>query len=422
MSDQLPGEDISLWVKTTKRTSYPALSHDGRHYDAVVVGGGITGVMAAYRLSQSGRTVALIEREGIAEWTTGGTTAKLSSQHYLNYQHLIDRHGEAVAQAFADANQDGIDEIEGLTRELSIECEFSRRRSYVFSQSPASIDTFRAEAEAARRLGLPAHFGTSTELPFDVRAAVWFDGQAQFHPRKFLLEVAEAVVAGGGAIFEHTDATTIVPGEPNVVVTDRGHLKADVVVQASGEPFWRGEILDGRMWMKMSYALAAELADQAEYPDGMYINVDDPMRTIRSAEFEGRPVLIFGGESHEFVEDDFDPNPHFRALIEDLRSRFRVKRIRCRWLAGDFMPYDRIPFIGPDPEHPSIYVVTGFRAWGLAWAMTAAHGILSYVDDAPAAWVRHFSLDRLETPLREEDMNHGIQVSNGSDGTRARDP
>lgn len=403
MSDELPGEEISLWVKTTKQTDYPTLSDDTEHYDAVVVGGGITGVVAAYGLAQSGRKVALIERERIAEWTTGGTTAKLSSQHYLVYDYLISRHGGALAQAFATANQDGIDAIEQLSRHLSIDCEFSRRSSYVFSRSSANVDAFEAEARAARRLGLPAHFETSVDLPFDVEAVVRFDDQAQFHPRKFVLGLAAEFVAGGGVIYEHTNASTIVPGESNTVVTDRGRLTGDLVVQASGEPFWRNEIFDGRMWMKMSYALAAELEDPSEYPDGMYITLDKPMRTIRSAECDGRPMLIFGGESHAFDEDSFDASSRYTALIEDVQARFNVNRIRCRWLAGDFMPYDRIPFIGPDPEHPSIYVVTGYRAWGLAWAMSAVQGILGHIDGAPADWVRHFSLERLKAPLRDDD-------------------
>jgi glycine/D-amino acid oxidase-like deaminating enzyme len=406
--EELPGKDVSLWIDTTSKTNYPTLSDEADHYDVGVVGGGITGVVTAYRLMQSGRTVALVERDHIGEWTTGGTTAKLSSQHYVIYDHLIKRHGEAVAQAFADANQNGIDEVESLSKELAIDCEFSRRDAYVFSQSTDKVEAFKAEVEAARRLDLPAHFVTSIDIPFNVEAAVRFEGQAQFHPRKFLLKLAEAFVSDGGVIFEHTNATTITPGEPNIITADNGELKADVVVQASGEPFWRNEMLDGRMWIKMSYALAAELEDPTEYPNDMYITTDDPMRTIRSAEYDGRSVLVFGGESHEYDARTYDEGSHYRSLAEDVRRRFKVKRIHCRWLAGDFMPYDRIPFIGPDPEYPSIYVITGYRAWGLAWAMSAAHGILGYIDGAPADWVRYFSLERLKSPLRDEDMARGV--------------
>lgn len=75
--------------------------------------------------------------------------------------------------------------------------------------------------------------------------------------------MAEEFVSRGGVIFEQSNAVDITPGEPNVITTDNGRLRADVVIQASGEPFWRNEIFAGRMWMKMSYALAAELEDPA---------------------------------------------------------------------------------------------------------------------------------------------------------------
>lgn len=408
MNEALPGRDVSLWIDTTPKTDYPTFDGDAGPFDVVVVGGGITGVMAAYRLGQSGRKVALVERGRILEWTTGDTTAKLSAQHYLIYDYLTRRHGTQVARAFAEANSTGIDEIGLLVEELSIECEFSRRPSYVFSADPGKVGAFEAEIEAARRLGLPAHFDDAIELPFDSEVAIRFDNQAQFHPRKFLLRIADDFVSGGGTIFEQTTAAAILPGEPNRIVTDRGELVADVVFQASGEPFWRKEILDGRMWTKMSYALAVELEEPIEYPEGMYITTDRPMRSIRSATHFDRPVLIFGGESHEYVEAEWDEEPHYRSLAEDVRSRFRVRQIISRWLAGDFMPYDRIPFIGPDPDHPSIYIATGYRAWGLAWAVSAVRGIVGQIDGRTPDWVKHFGLERLETPLRSEDSEHGI--------------
>jgi glycine/D-amino acid oxidase-like deaminating enzyme len=132
------------------------------------------------------------------------------------------------------------------------------------------------------------------------------------------------------------------------------------------------------------------------------------MRTIRSADYEGNQVLIFGGESHEYDEVTFDPDAHYERLITDVRQSYDVDKILFRWLASDFMPYDRIPFIGPDPQNPSIYIATGYRAWGLAWAMSAAQGIVNYITGQPNDLIKPFSLDRLSTPLRDEDNNHGI--------------
>ena len=408
MTTSLEGKDVSLWVETTEKTSYPKLEDDEQIYDLVVVGGGITGVVAAYYAATRGLKTALVEKGRLVEWTTGGTTAKLTSQHYLIYDYLINRHGADVAKAYADANQRGIAKIEELSQELGIDCEFSRRDAYVFTGKQDKIDAIKAEVEAAKQLGLPASFETTTELPFDVTAAIKFSDQAQFHPRKFLLGLVRAFTERGGVVYENTEATDITPGEVTIVSTKEGDLHARHVLQASGEPFWHGDLFDGRMWIKMSYAMAVTLKDPNAYPKGMYITTDDPMRTIRTASYEGKPVMIFGGESHEYDEATYDEESRYRNLIDDVRKRFDVDEVLFRWLAGDYMPYDRMPYFGPLPNQPTIYTITGYRAWGLAWAMSATEAIIDAICGSPADWAKPFSLERLKEPLRESDKSHGL--------------
>ena len=408
MTQQLEGKDSSLWIATTPRTNYPSLSGDDTTYDLAVVGGGITGVMAVYFAQLRGLKAVLIEKNRLVEWTTGGTTAKLSSQHYLIYDFLIKRHGKEVAQAYADANEKGIDKIESLAKELSIDCDFSRRSAYVYSADTTKVNDVKAEVDAALQLGLPASFETSTDLPFSVTAAIKFSDQAQFHPRKFLLGLVDRFVQNGGVVYENTKATDITAGDPNIVVTEQGNIKAKNILQASGEPFWGGEIFDDYMWMKMSYALAVSLKDPKAYPENMYITTDKPMRTIRTADYKGQPVMIFGGESHELDNDNFDPDRHYKNLIDDVHRKFDVDKILFRWLAGDYMPYDRIPYIGAMPTNRSIFTITGYRAWGLAWAVSATQAIIDDVSGKPAKWVKPFELDRLSQPLTKDDKITGF--------------
>lgn len=408
MPAKLEGEDVSLWVKTTPQTNYPVLTDNSTVYDVVIVGGGITGIVAAYYMQQQGLQVALIEKNRLAEWTTGSTTAKLSSQHYLIYDYLIKQQGEAAAKAFAAANQGGIDAVERLSQQLKIDCDFSRRSAYVYSQQDDKTDAIKAEVEAASLLGLPASFETEIDLPYKITAAIKFADQAQFHPRKFLLGLAEYVVSNGGDIFEQTEATDIEPGATVTVKTNHGDIKGRAVLQASGEPFWHNDLFDGFMWIKMSYALGVRLKDGESYPQSMYITTDDPMRTLRSADYEGKPVLIFGGESHEYDEATYDADLHYRHLIEDVHKNFNVDTVLFRWQAGDYMPYDRMPYIGALPDHPNIYTITGYRAWGLAWAMSATQAITDELIGKPAEWALPFRLDRLSKPLTPAQRAKGL--------------
>lgn len=295
-----------------------------------------------------------------------------------------------------------------MSNELGIDCEFSRRDAYVFRSQEEKTDAIKAEVAAAKELGLPASFETIVDLPFPVKAAIKFSNQAQFHPRKFLLGLAKAFVNVGGVLYEHTEVTDIELGEPHVLATENGNMYAKSIVEATGEPFWGGDVLKGRMWTKMSYALAVKLVDGSSYPQGVYITTDDPLRTIRSSEYKGGQVLIYGGESHEYDNATFNPDKHYRRLIDDVYLRYDVDKVLYRWLAGDNMPYDRMPYIGPRPDCDSIYISTGYRAWGMAWAVSAAHALVDYIVGQPPEWAKHFSLERLKEPVQDYDKDWAL--------------
>jgi glycine/D-amino acid oxidase-like deaminating enzyme len=74
------------------------------HVDVLVVGGGITGITAAYLLKKAGKTVALVEREELAVRDTGHTTAHVTHVTDLRLSELVKQLGRDHAQAFWDAN------------------------------------------------------------------------------------------------------------------------------------------------------------------------------------------------------------------------------------------------------------------------------------------------------------------------------
>jgi glycine/D-amino acid oxidase-like deaminating enzyme len=58
-----------------------------------------------------------------------------------------------------------------------------------------------------------------------------FEGQAQFHPRKYLMYLADQAVARGGSVYENTRAVDIVDEESGAVLkTDRGDITAGSVI------------------------------------------------------------------------------------------------------------------------------------------------------------------------------------------------
>ena len=392
---KLPGEATSLWLATTPQTKYPALQYENSECDVAIIGGGITGILCAWKLQKAGLDCVLIEKDRIVENTTGNTTAKLTSQHYLVYQDLVKEQGHETAQAYAQANEKAINDIEKLVKAEAIDCDFARSEAFVFTNDDKAIKSIAKEVDVTQELGLPSSYQEKIDLPLKIKAAIKFSNQALFHPRKFLLPLAEELVKMGGRIYEETEAKDIETStRGQTVITKNAKVKAKSVIEATKYPFWKPKMFAGAYWTKLSYALGVKL--KGSYPKAMYINVEDPTRTIRSHPDNTGQVLIFGGESHKMTQN-YSKDEHYRDLVEDVRRKFDVERILYRWIAGDAMSNDKMPYIGEYPRHKHVYVITGYRAWGLAWAMAASDVIVGEILGEPLAWAKPFGLQRLKS-------------------------
>lgn len=369
-----PRLNRSLWLEEA-RPGYPSLSGD-LEVDVAVVGAGISGATAAYLLAEAGRSVALLESSRVAHGATGYTTAKLTVGHNLVYRTLVDAYGEEVARGYARSNAEAIERVASLVAEHELACDFERAANYVYTEAEASVAALEREAEAARAAGVDAELTTETDLPYPVAAALRVDGQAQFHPWKYVAGLVRLVAGREGRVFELTRATDVRSGDPCVVETPAGRVLAGHVIVATQLPFLDRGLFFARAHPVKSYAVAAVVPADAA-PRGMYITSDSPTRSIRSAPAgDGRRALVVGGEGHR---PGTDPNTgeRYARLERFLHERFGPAEVEYRWSTHDYEPLDDLPYIGRlRPGDDRVFVATGFAKWGMTKGTLAA-GILA---------------------------------------------
>src|SRR3954471_8248127 len=192
----------SVWIETgPAQPAFPELDGDVE-VDVAVIGGGIVGITTALLLTEAGIRVVVLEADRLVHGVTSHTTAKVSSQHGLIYSRLRSRFGLEGARTYGEANEYALAWIADRVERDGIECDFRRRAAYAYAASPSERSQVQSEAEAAAAAGLPARMTDTVPLPFAVHGAVRFDDQAEFHVRRYLLALLDALTAAGCRIFE----------------------------------------------------------------------------------------------------------------------------------------------------------------------------------------------------------------------------
>jgi glycine/D-amino acid oxidase-like deaminating enzyme/nitrite reductase/ring-hydroxylating ferredoxin subunit len=394
----------SFWLTPPEQPGYPALDADIKA-DIAIVGGGIAGITAAYLLMKERLKPAVLEADKILFGATGHTTAKITSQHELIYDRLISSFGAEMARQYADANESAIKEIRRIVKERQIECDFLEQSAFVFTGEEKNIGKIDKEVKAALGLGIRAEY--AERIPFDIPclAAVRFDGQAQFHPRKYLLALAGEIAEAGCRIYEHTRVVDIEESGSGYILTAGNGRKvsAGKVVIASHYPFLnKPGLYFARLHTQRSYVVA--IRAKAPYPGGMYINAEEPARSLRGQPSDIGELTLVGGESHRTGQSP-DTLRHYRAIVDFARKHFDVADIPYHWSAQDCMTPDGLPYAGRFTEDTeNLYVATGFGKWGMTNATASAMLIRDLIVKERSPWEDVYSPSRFHASASMKNL------------------
>ena len=321
----------------------------------VVIGAGMTGLLTAYMLKKMGLRVIVLEGATTAGGITKNTTAKITSQHDLIYNKLIQSFGVERAAQYALANQRAIQQYRDIIWENKIDCDLEIKNAYLYTLNDGK--SLEEEMTAALTLNIKAELTTETGLPFPVQGALKFADQAQFHPLKFLKAISADL-----EIYEHTMVTEV---QGDVVITNHGRVTADQIVIATHFPFinvpgW----YFARMHQERSYVLALKNAAQVE---GMYLGIDADGYSFRNY----KELLLFGGEGHRTGKHP--ESSCYENLRETAKQLYPESIETAAWSAQDCTTWDGVPYIGKFSSAASnMFVATGFQKWGMTSSMAAA--------------------------------------------------
>ena len=340
----------SLWKTTAEKPCFEALKGD-KNTDVLIIGGGMVGVLCALELHKAGVNYILVEAREIGSGVTKNTTAKITSQHGLIYDKIINEFGAETAKGYFEINQLALEKYRQMCQET--DCDFEEKTNFVYSKTER--EKIEKEVLAFERIGVKAEFTQDTSLPFKIVGAVGIKNQAQFNPLKFLYSVAKGI-----NIYENTRVTQMVG---NTAITDNGKISAKRVIVATHFPFINKH---GMYFMKMyqhrSYVLGLSNTPQV---DGMYVDED-----LKGLSFRNYgQLLLLGGGSHRTGKK----GGNYNELREFAKRNYPNAKEKYFFATQDCETLVSVPYIGEYSKGTeNLYVATGFNKWGMTSSMVSA--------------------------------------------------
>lgn len=381
-----------LWAQAPRSQAWPRYAEQGRHFDVIIIGAGITGLTCAWLLERAGVSIAVFEAGVVGSGVTGRTSAHLTLELDTRYQTVIKTRGEEATREVAQGQRDAIDFIERTALEQQIDCDFERVPGYLYALDQAQAKELSREEDACTRIGVEVRAAPSLPLPFNVLAALEYPQQARFQPLSYLYGLLDRLPKERCQVYEGSRVTKVEDGEPcRVTLADGSWATAGRVVEATHSPLnmlW----LQTKIARYQSYLVAGP--SSRELP-GLYWDMEDPYHYIRGASVDGQPYLVVGGEDHKTGKER-DTQAAIDRLIA-YANQLGVD-VKYAWSSQWMKPVDGLPFIGRNSNQKHVFVATGFLGNGLTFGTLAGRLLSEACLGQTSALAQHFAATRI-TPV-----------------------
>ena len=394
----------SFWISSAKNSkNFESIKKD-LSAEVCIIGAGICGLSTGYYLSKNGINTIIVDKNNIGQKVSGNTTAKITLQHNLFYDYLINSFGVSFAKKYFESNKNAIFNIKKIIDSENIDCDFEWQSNFVYATNKDDVQKIYNEIKAINILqNNYAKFVKNCDLPFETLGAIQTDNQAQFHPIKYMLGLASCIQKYGGKIYTNSLATDIEKNDNGYIVLVNGKsIKCNHIILASHYPFIN---FPGFHFLKMyqstSYALAVDTS--TELFAGMYINPSEPTFSFRTAKYGDNKLLIIAGGDHKTGFAPDNEKMGYKILENKVNELYPNSKILYKWNTHDCISLDKIPYIGKFSNFmPNMYVATGFKKWGMTLSNVAANIICDEILGLENKYSDIYNSTRLK-PIKNKD-------------------
>lgn len=411
--------------------------------DVAIVGAGYTGLWSAYYLLRADPTIRIvvIEKEVAGFGASGRNGGWCSALFAAPAAKIARSYGREAAIAMQRAMYDTVDEVGRAAAREGIEADYHKGGTLTLVTSPTQLERVRSTIDSDREWGVgeqDSSWLSASELAARLRVRGGLGARftphcARVHPARLVRGLARAVESLGATIFEQTTVSEI---RPHTVVTERGTVRADVVIRAT-EGYtvslkgMKRELLPLYSLMIATEPLSPSVWDEIGW-DG-YETLHDGRHLLIYAQRTADDRIAIGGRGAPYhfgssidPANDRDPRVFegLRRVLHDLFPATRRVAITHEWGGCLGVPRDWFSSVGFDPATGMAWA-GGYVGDGVSTSNLAGRTLRDLIRDESTEltrlpWVGHRWRRWEPEPFRWLGVNLGLKAMGHADRVEER--
>lgn len=376
----MPIREENFWL-TTLTTPLPA-EHSPlpeQVVDVAVIGGGFTGLAAAWQLAKRGASVAVLEAEAAGWGASSRNGGMVLTGLKVGVETLIARYGRERTRRMFAASLSAIDCVEMLVKSENIACDFARHGHLEVAYKPAHYDHFQHAAEQmAKEFNHPVRVIPKSELQAEIGSPLYHGGlvddlSAGVNPARYVAGLAQAAQRAGAIVCAGTRVTKLERHEACWrIQTARGVVSAQqVFVATSGytgaaTPALRKKIIPIGSFIIATDPLPEPLAHEVSPRDRMMFDSKNFLYYFRLTPDRR---MLFGGRAAFFPETTSTVRDSAKILQAGMVSVYpQLRDIAVKFVWGGTLDFafDLMPHAGR--SETGLYYALGYAGHGVALA------------------------------------------------------
>ena len=392
---------LPYWRQINKsHICYPALDAD-LSCEIAIVGGGITGTLAAYRLAQEGLDVVLLDKRSIGSGSTAASSGLLQYEADVELNDLIDAIGQDQAVRRYRLGTEAIGSIRDMSASLGDDFGFEERGDLYLASRKSHVRRLRREFEVRKYFGFDVEYFDEAELrerySLNAPGAILSRPAAQVDPLRLTQQLVAAAAERGARIYEQTSVKSIEWSSDCVVLVAQNgqRVRAKRVFFAAGCK--TSDYLDESVSrFHSSFALASTPVRDLD-PRLQQCTLWETARPyfyVRNTADDG---LIVGGMNCPFTSEQMQ-HSMIPKQAKKLAQRFgelfpgKVLTVCAAW-AGVFGDAKHgLAYVGTSAKHPRAHFALGYGGNGITFGVIASRIIADLVLERDGADAQEFRL------------------------------